>query len=219
MRCVVLGGGGHARVVIDAIQASGEATTVAILDADRSRWGTELQGVPITGGDDQLAAVLASGVTHFVVGIGSVRDTGPRRRLFERASACGLTALLVRHPSAVSSPWARMGGGSVLLANAVVNAGATVGENVIVNTGAIVEHDCLIGDHVHIATGARLASGVRVGMGAHVGAGAVVRQQIVIGEEAVVGAGAVVVRDVAPRTVVVGVPARPLEIWAGRSIG
>lgn len=211
MLCVILGGGGHARVLIDSLRASGVATPYAVLDRNRSLWGKELLGVPILGGDELLPELVSQGVTCFVVGVGAVGDNQPRRRLFELGVAHGLTPLTVCHPSAVCSPWARIGPGSVVFPLAVVNAGAILGVNVIVNTGAIVEHDCVLGDHVHIATGARLASTVRVGAGAHIGAGATVRQCISIGEGAIVGAGAVVVKDVPPRTVVVGVPARPLR--------
>ena len=209
--CVSLGGGGHARILIDALRGSGAATPYAVLERDRTRWGGDLLGVPIAGGDDLLAGLPGTGVSCFVVGVGGVGANSARRRLFALGRSHGLAPLTVRHPSAICSTWAEIGPGCALCPAAVVNAGAVVGANVIVNTGAIVEHDCVIGDHVHVATGARLAGAVRIGEGAHIGAGATVRQQIVIGEGAVVGAGAVVVDDVPAWTVVVGVPARALR--------
>lgn len=209
--CVVLGGGGHAKVLIESLRLSAGATPRVILDADRSLWGTEVLGVPVLGGDDRLSAVVAEGITAFVVGVGGVGDNRPRRRLFELAVSYGLTPVTARHPSAIVSPSCGIGAGTVLFPLAVVNAGVSIGMNVIVNTGAIVEHDCRIADHVHLATGARLTSGVTVGAEAHLGAGSVVRQGITIGDRAIVGAGAVVVRDVQPGTIVVGVPARPLR--------
>lgn len=209
--CVVLGGGGHARVLIDALRLSGAATLRAVLDADPVLWGQELLGVPIIGGDALLPNLRDQGVTHFVVGLGGIGDNRPRQRLFEAAFRQGLAPLSVRHPAASCSAWATIGPGSVLFPQAVVNAGAVLGANVIVNTGAIVEHDCIVGDHAHIASGATLASTVRVGVAAHIGAGATVRQCLTVGENAVVGAGAVVIRDVAARRTVIGVPAAPLR--------
>lgn len=209
--CVILGGGGHARVLIDSVRVSAVANLYGILDSNRSLWGNDLMGVPILGGDDLLSQMAQHGVTRFIVGVGSVDSARIRRQLFELALTHGLTALTVCHPSAICSHWAQVGAGSVLYPAAVVNAGAVLGVNVIVNTGAIVEHDCLIGDHVHIATGAQLSGTVRVGDGAHIGAGATVRQCLSIGEEAIIGAGAAVIRDVEPGTVVAGVPARQVQ--------
>lgn len=210
-KCVILGGGGHARVIIDSLRTGGIAECHGILDRDSSLWGKEILGVPVLGGDDLLPQLKGQGVTHFVVGLGGVGDNRPRRRLFDLGLNHSLRPLTVCHPAATPSPFATIGEGSVLFPAAVVNASAVLGVNVIVNTGAIVEHDCVVGDHVHIATGSRLCSTVHVGIGAHIGAGATVRQSIAIGEGAIVGAGAAVVKDVEPWTVVAGVPARRLE--------
>lgn len=209
-RCAILGGGGHARVLLDCVRASGIAEPVAILDTNPALWGTELFGVPIMGGDERLSELAKQGIRHFVVGLGGVGDNRARKRLFELAIRQGLVPLSIAHPSAICSPSAQLGPGSVLFPLAVVNAGARLGMNVIVNTGAIVEHDCQLSDHVHVATGARLCSTVCVGDQAHIGAGAVVRQCVSIGHGAIVGAGAVVVEDVSPDAVVAGVPARPM---------
>lgn len=195
-RCVILGGGGHARVLIDCLLASKEAVPVAIVDADRSLWGTTLLGVKVVGGDEKLTELRHQGVSGFAVGLGGTKDNGPRRTLFERATALGFQPVSVHHPSSICSPSAEIGAGSVLYPRSVVNACVKLGVNVIVNTGAIVEHDCVIGDHAHIATGAILCGTVTVGNMAHIGAGAVVRQNQKIGEGAVIGAGATVVEDV-----------------------
>ena len=209
--CVILGGGGHASVLIDILQESGIAVLHAILDPDRSKWGGELLGVPILGDENFLPELVDQGVSHFLVGLGATEDNEPRKGLFELGLSHQLEPLTVKAPSALCSPYARIGSGCQLFPGSIVNTRANIGQNVIVNSGAIVEHDCILGDHVHVATGARLASTVRVGAAAHIGAGATVRQLISIGEGAVVGAGAVVVKDVPPWTVVVGVPARILK--------
>lgn len=206
--CVVIGGGGHAKVIIDALHASGVVELAGILDADSSRWGTEVLGVPVLGGDALLADLALRDITSFIVGVGSVGDSSARRRVFASGCAAGLRPLTAIHPSAICARTVQIGGGSILLAGSIVNAGATVGINVIVNSGAIIEHDCVVGDHAHVATGARMASAVAVGAGAHIGIGASIRQGVTIGANAVVAAGAVVIADVPPGAVVMGVPAR-----------
>jgi sugar O-acyltransferase (sialic acid O-acetyltransferase NeuD family) len=209
--CVILGGGGHARVILDILQASGSVGIYGILDSDSSRWGTEWCGTRVVGGDEQLPALIRRGVTLFAVGLGGVGDNRPRQRLFELALEHRLEPLTVIHATAVVSSRVTVGRGCQLLPGSIVNAGAEVGVNVIVNTGAIIEHDCRLGHHVHVATGARMSGGVHIGDRAHIGTGAVVRQSVSIGSDAVVGAGAVVIADVPPGTVVVGNPARRLR--------
>ncbi len=208
--CVVLGGGGHARIVIECMVRMGLGLPQAVLDPDPALADSRVCEVPVRGADDQLATLIEEGVGRFFVGLGGVGDNGPRARLFESGLRAGLEPETVVAPSADVSPSVKLGVGTFVGPGAVVNAGADLGRNVIVNSGAIVEHDCHIEDHVHVASGAVLASTVKVGMAAHIGAGAVVRQGVTIGARALVGAGAVVVDSVAPGTRVVGVPARPI---------
>lgn len=206
-----IGGGGHARVLLDALREMGDKRRVGVLDQDPQRAGSTLLDAPVLGGDELLDRFVREGSTAFVVAVGGTSNNRPRSALFERAVQLGLEPVTIVHPRAIVSRWATIGAGTQILAGAIVNAGARLGTNVIVNTAAVVEHDCIVGDHVHIATGACLASTVRVDERAHVGAGAVVRQLISIGAEGVVGAGAVVVKNVAAGCVVAGVPAKELQ--------
>jgi sugar O-acyltransferase (sialic acid O-acetyltransferase NeuD family) len=208
--CVILGGGGHAKVVLEALRLREPRLECIAVDADRSRWGRKLLDVCIVGGDGDLAEWLDKGYPNFAVGVGGVGDNALRRHLFELAISCGLAPVPVVHPSATVSSWAIIGKGVQLLSGCIVNAGVTLGNNALVNSGAVVEHDCVVEDHVHVATGSRLGGGVRVCACAHVGIGAVLKQGVTVGVGAVVGAGAAVVKDVANNTTVVGVPARPL---------
>jgi sugar O-acyltransferase (sialic acid O-acetyltransferase NeuD family) len=205
-----LGAGGHARVLLEILQAEGRYELAGLLDANPELHGKFSGGVLVLGGDEQIAPLIARGVRHAFIGVGSAADTRPRQRIFEQAKGRGLQFATVIHPSAVRSPSAKIGEGCAILAGAVVGTGARLADNVIVNTRAVVDHDCHIESHAHIASGAVLAGNVQVGEGAHIGAGAVVRQGLRIGRRAVVGVGAAVVCNVPDETVFVGVPARPL---------
>jgi sugar O-acyltransferase (sialic acid O-acetyltransferase NeuD family) len=208
-KLIVLGAGGHGKVVADVVSLMEGYEILGFLDADDRLWGREVAGLPVLGGDDRMRDLPPG--TWFVVGIGSVRNAVPRMAVFERASGQGLAPAQAIHPSATVARSATIGPGCALMAGSVVNPGATLGANVIINTGAIVEHDCRVGDHTHVATGARMSGEVTIGRAAHVGAGATILQQVTIGDHAVVGAGAVVIRDVPAGATVVGVPARPIR--------
>lgn len=207
--CVILGAGGHARVLMDCLHFHPQITVAGILDQSPVLHGKHIQGIPVLGNDDLLGELFQRGINYFVVGLGSVGNNLPRKNLFETALKYGLAPLTVKHPSAIISNSVVSGQGCQFLPGCIVNNGASLGLNVIVNSGAIVEHDCLIADHVHIATGAKLTGSVRVGQGTHIGAGAIIRQNVAIGEFSIVGAGAVVVKDVPPNATVMGVPAEP----------
>jgi UDP-perosamine 4-acetyltransferase len=208
-RCVIIGGGGHAKVVIEAIRSGKSWEPAAVTDNTPGR--KAVLGVPVVGTDRILPKILRRGIRYFIVGVGGVPDTATRIRLYRFALESGLTPMTVIHATAVVAAGARIGEGTVVMALAVVNVDGIVEESVIVNTGALVEHEVRIRAHAHIGPGACLSGGVGIGSGAFVGAGAIVREGVRIGAKAVVGAGAVVLRDVPAELTVVGVPARPCQ--------
>lgn len=209
---IIIGAGGHAGVVADALLAAGERV-LGLTDADASRHGRMVCGLPVLGDDRVLDAhtpqtlVLANGI-----GGAAGRDAGSMRRDLQlRLSAKGWQFVGVRHPSAIVSPFAHIGAGTQLLAASVVQAGADIGAGCIVNTAAVVEHDVSLGAWVHVAPRALVCGDTTIGAGSHIGAGAVVRQGLRLGEGTVVGAGAVVVKNFADGAVLVGVPAHVME--------
>ncbi len=207
-KCIVLGAGGHAAVVLDAIQATGDVQVVGILDPEPNRWNTDWLGFPIVGNDDELDSLWERGVTHFVVGLAQVGPSPLRRTLFERAVRAGLKPYSVLHPAAIVSPHARSEDGVQALAGAIINPRAHVARGAIINTGAVIEHDVVVEPFAHIAPRACVCGGAVIGEGAFVGAGAVIIQGVRVGKKATVGSGAVVVHDVPDEVTVCGVPAR-----------
>lgn len=200
-RVAVLGGGGHAKVVIGTLRTAGWTAMVA-LDDNPSTWGTSLLGVPVRG---PVASLADHDVDGVVVAIGS---NDARSRVVSAAGDVEWVTII--HPSATIDASVVLGAGTVVFAGAVIQPDARLGSHVIVNTSATVDHDCVIDDFVHLAPGVHLAGDVHVGRGAFLGIGSVAIPGRRIGPNAIVGAGGVVIRDVAAGAVVVGVPARSI---------
>jgi UDP-perosamine 4-acetyltransferase len=206
---IIIGGGGHAKVLVEALRASSVAM-LGITDADPAKHGTSVLGAAVLGGDDVLER-HAPGTVLLVNGLGSVARPAARAALFDALKAKGYVFATVVHPSAVVASDAVLGEGAQVMAGAVIQPGCTIGENVVINTRAAVDHDCFIGPHVHVAPGVTLSGGVRIGGGSHIGTGAAVVQGVTIGKRCLVAAGAVVIADVAEGATVGGVPAKEVR--------
>jgi UDP-perosamine 4-acetyltransferase len=205
---IMLGAGGHAKVLIQTLNAQGRVVHAALSHDGRTHINTF--PVRVMGKDDLLEGLEPSRVL-LINGVGAVADTEKRREVFQRVLAAGFQCLQIVHPSVIFAGTGHRGRGVQIMAGAVIQSDAVLSDNVLINTRAVIEHDCCIGPHCHIASGAVLCGQVRLAAGVLVGAGAIIRQGIEIGEAAVVGAGAVVIKNVPPLTTVAGVPARAIS--------
>ena len=191
---ILYGASGHAKVIIDILEANGQKIDYIVDDNPAL---TELLGYEVrrnTGEYDEA-----------IISIGSSEI---RKKVVESLKVNKyLTSV---HPSTVVSPRATIDEGTVVMQGAIVQSCAKVGKHCIVNTGASVDHDCEIGDFVHVAPHATVLGGVKVGEGSWIGAGAVLKQYITIGKNCMIGAGAVVLRDVPDGATVVGVPGKQM---------
>ncbi len=202
---VVLGSGGHAKVVIDVLQSTGAWEIAGCVSATP---GENVLGVSVLGGDAILSHLLQSGIRSAFVAIG---DNRLRQQLGGMVQTLGFQLPNTISPRAIVSRHVRFGNGIVIMPGAVVNADTFVDDFAIINTGATVDHDCSIGSWSHVGPGANLAGEVCIGQGAFVGTGASIIPRRRVGNWTVVGAGAVVLRDLPEQAVFAGVPARELR--------
>jgi sugar O-acyltransferase (sialic acid O-acetyltransferase NeuD family) len=203
---VLIGAGGHGRVVLDVAREAG-FDVAAVVDPRLAEL-VEVMGLRVLAIRDE--DVVGLGFGGWLNGLGANPDTSPRRALAERIGPLMAMPAII-HPRAVVSGRAAVADGAQIMAGAVVQGGASIGWDAVINTGSLVDHDCSIGPHGFIGPGAVLSGAVVVGESSFVGTGAVILPGIVVGARAVVGAGAVVIGDVADGTTVVGCPAKVLD--------
>ncbi len=206
---VVVGGGGHAKVVISILRKLKHLFILGYTDLKDH--GTVL-GVPYLGSDRELVA-LAGGAKKLsaALAVGQVGLGQSRYELWARLQSPCLSFPLIVSPDAIVNEGVSGGEGAVVMDGVVINSGATVGCGSIVNTNSTVEHDVVLEDWVHVAPGATISGGVTVGRFSMIGAGATVIEGIKIAAGCMVGAGATVVHDLAERGVYVGSPARRIK--------
>ncbi len=209
MQVVIIGAGGHGKVVLDILRAAGQFQPVGFVDADIRLAGTKVGGVPVLGPSNVLPKLRQQRVAHAIVAIG---DNRTRQRYLAAIEAEGFELVSAIHPRSFVSPTARLGRNVVVCPGASIITEARIGDGTIINTGAIVEHECELAEAVHVAPGACLAGRVRIGACAFIGIGAQVIQCLAVGDGATVGAGAVVLQDVPDGATVVGVPARIVKV-------
>lgn len=199
---IIIGASGYGKVVADAILQSGDHV-YGFLD-DNPELGDSFIGFPVLGTVDHFGNYPDA---KFVVAIGNAKI---RESIVEKLG--GVSWYTAIHPRAIISPLeTSIGEGTVVMAEAVINAGTKIGNHCIINIGAVIEHDNKIEDFVHVSVGAKLAGNVHVGKSTWIGIGVTVKNNISICRECTIGAGAVVVKDIDVPGTYVGVPAKIKE--------
>lgn len=201
--CLLIGAGGHALVVLDALRASHPGMIAEVYDDNPSLAGMQLLDAAIR--IPVAAAEPAGQFCHVAIG-----HNETRRQKASQLQDRGGQLLTVCHPAAIVSPAASLGAGCFLAAGSIIAPGAVVGDGVIVNHGAVVDHHCQVGAWTHLAPRAVIGGGVTIAEGVMLGAGCIVLPGLRIGRQATIGAGAVVTRNVAASETWVGIPAKEL---------
>jgi len=206
---ILIGGGGHARSVIDVVESGHDFRLVGIADR-QEKMGKHVLNYAVTSIDKQLTS-LANDNQYFLITVGQIETAEIRMRLDQKLTRAGGKLASVVSPFARLSDHASVAEGTAIMHFALVNAGAQVGRNVIINTQALIEHDVVVGEFCHISTGAILNGGAIVGNRVFVGSHTTVRQGITIADKVVVGAHSYVNQPITEAGVYAGVPARRIR--------
>jgi len=203
---VIIGGGGHAKVLISILKKLGSYRLLGYTDIQNKG---ELLGIKYLGDDTVLERLIKKNRSlAAALGLGTVAVDDKRPRILENLEYLGFALPAVISPQAVINEDVVIGSATVIFDGAIVNSGTKIGKAVILNTKSSVDHDCEIEDFVHIAPGATLSGGVKVGKNSLIGTGANVIQYKRIGENCVVGAGSTIIDDITEPGTYVGNPAK-----------
>ena len=200
---IIIGAGGHAKVIADIIYKSGD-NLIGFLDDNLANKGKEIYlGKKVLGTTKDIKNYNKN---YFIIGIG---NNSIRKKINNENNLKLYTAI---HPSAIIAQDVKIGTGSVIMAGVVINPGTVIGKNCIINTCSSLDHDNLLEDYVHISPGAHLAGTVTIKEGTWICTGAIVKNNITIGKNNIIGAGGVVIKDIIEENgTYIGVPARRIK--------
>jgi len=208
-KIVLLGAGGHCKVIIDIIRSCSDYEIIGITSKDNGK--SKVYDIPIIGSDDLLKECRESGVDYAFIALGALADRQIRNKLFNMLKDLGYKIPTLIHKTAIVSKHASIGEGTCVMPGAIINSGVCIGKNCIINSGAVIEHDCVIGDNTHISPNVSIAGGVKIGNDTHLGIGSTVIESLNIGCNVTVGAGSVVVHNIKNNVVAVGIPAKIIK--------
>ncbi|AVQ37351.1 serine acetyltransferase [Clostridium botulinum] len=205
-KIVLVGAGGHCKVIIDIIRSNNVYEIIGIID----KYTTEksLLDISIIGDDNKLKEVYKDGVKNAFLCIGALGDLNLRNKIYNNLKEIGFKLPVLMHNTAIVSKYAAIEEGTCIMPGAIINSGAKIGKNCIINTGAIIEHDCVIEYNCHISPRAVLGGSVSIEKNTHIGIGATVIQGVNIGCNVTIGAGSVVISSIPDNVVALGIPSK-----------
>lgn len=204
-KVIVIGAGGHAKVVVDIIQQNKEYEVVGLIAQSKE---DGFWNIPVIGTDEELAELFAKGIRYAFVAIGNGKI---RKKITDLLNQIGFELINVISQHAIVSSTVRLGKGIVIMPGAIINADTVIEDGCIINTNASVDHDNHIGTFTHIAPGCAVAGFNKIGKSCFLGIGSRVIDRIEIGDCTTVGAGSVVIRNIVGNCTAVGVPARIIK--------
>jgi len=205
-KIVLIGGGGHCKVVISILKKLDNYEIAGIVDNYKT--DSFISGIKIIGTDDDLKDIYKNGIHNALITVGSTKDNAKRYRLFNMAREIGYKFPVIISPEAIVDESVKIDEGTVIMPGSIINIDSSIGKNSIINTGSIIEHDCKIGNHCHITPGVHISGAANIGELSFLGIGATIIQGIKIGKNVTIGAGSVAIKDIPDNVITVGNPAK-----------
>jgi sugar O-acyltransferase (sialic acid O-acetyltransferase NeuD family) len=206
---VVIGGGGHAKVLISVLKKLKDFRIIGYTDINNNG---EILGIKYLGDDSVLGKLISNGCAMCaVLGIGKTEKANCRKRIIANLKKLGFQLPVIISPDALVNEDVKIGDATVVFDGVIINSGSRVGEAVILNTNSTIEHDCSIGDFTHIAPGVTLSGNVEIGENSFIGVASTIIHGIKVVENCIIGAGSVVIRNCRTSGTYVGNPGKKIK--------
>jgi sugar O-acyltransferase (sialic acid O-acetyltransferase NeuD family) len=210
-KVIVVGSGGHAKVVIDILTAMSRIQIAGVTSVDLAA-GSVFCGYKVLGNDSALPQLYSDGkFDELAIGIGGYKDNELRTKIFTNLKSLGFKITTVVHPTAFVSNTVKLGEGCVIFPGVLLNTEVQIGYNSIVATGASIDHETIIGNNVLVSAGVTIGAYANIHDNALIALGVKIISGITIGAKTLIGAGSVVVKNIESNSVAMGVPAKVIK--------
>ena len=203
---ILLGGGGHCKSCIDVIEAQNKYKIAGIIDV-KDKIGSKVLGYQIIGSDEDLFH-LTKQYDNFLITIGQIKNFQLRVKMLNELKKREVSFPIIISPRAYVSRTAKIGEGTIIMHNVLLNSDVQIGKNCIINNNSLIEHESIIGDNVHVSTGAIVNGQCEVGADSFIGSGSILANNVKIQSNVIIGAGSVVVSSLSEQGTYVGNPVR-----------
>jgi sugar O-acyltransferase (sialic acid O-acetyltransferase NeuD family) len=203
-KIIVIGGGGHAKVIISILKKLGKYEIIGFTDIEVKK---PILGISFLGSDEALSGYCNKGIKQAVIGLGQIKSSEFRKKAVKKISDIGFEFPAIISPDSIINEDVCIGQGTVIMDRVTINSGTRVGSFSIINTNASIDHDCVIGNYTHIAPGAILSGEVKIGNDVLIGTGTSIIQSIEIPDSCIISAGSSVQKTIFEQGIYRGVPA------------
>ncbi|MGL4800925.1 MAG: hypothetical protein ACRC18_01550 [Cetobacterium sp.] len=168
-KVIIIGAGGHGRVVIDVALCNPNLEVIGFLDDGNIE---DILDVPRLG---KILDIENFKEFKFHIAIG---NNSLRKELTEKIKAENLITII--HSTTYICRDVEVGKGCFIGANTIINSKSKLENSVIINTGSIIEHDCILENYSYLSYGALLGSGVTIKEKVYIDMGEVVKRGLII---------------------------------------